>query len=128
MLDSPLDKMVEHWKGSYPAGWDSLVYRIFKHASSLEGVTILPAQIKEKFGRLRFYYDVSLDSGNEVIEKEFSDYVWNMETFSGYVCQDCGTTVDVTTGPLDPTAKYGWILTLCGKCRTYNSMVKDLSK
>lgn len=61
------------------------------------------AQIKEKFGGLRFY----IHSGPEWLY----DLIETAENQSYHVCEQCGSTNDVSTeGP-------GWIQTLCGDCK-----------
>jgi len=68
------------------------------------GVTIPPevpqvtiAQIKEKFGTLRFYYD----GGDDYI----SGMVSLAESLSGLTCEECGSIGERRSG--------GWIRTLC---------------
>ena len=60
-------------------------------------------QVKEKFGRLRVYFD----GANEII--------WNLayksEEDSGIVCEQCGTRDNVSAN------ETGWIRTLCTNCR-----------
>lgn len=61
------------------------------------------AQIKEKFGGLRFYPGGCTDKQWEIIRK--------YEELSYKTCESCGSTEDVTTeGP-------GWIQSLCKNCR-----------
>ena len=55
------------------------------------------AQIKEKFGGLRFYYD----GGDEHI----SGMVRMAESWAGHVCEECGKPGESRSG--------GWIKTLC---------------
>lgn len=62
---------------------------------------VIATQIKEKFGRLNFYYD----GGNEMI----SGMVWMAENLSHEICEHCGSTNDVGSTS-------GWIITLCEKC------------
>lgn len=61
------------------------------------------SQIKEKFGLLRIY----LDGATERMWKQVAHAEWA----SGCVCEQCGSTEDVTT-----RSRGGWILTLCKKC------------
>ena len=58
---------------------------------------VVVAQIKEKFGGLRFYYD----GGDEYI----SGMVRMAETWAGNTCEECGVPGELRMG--------GWIRTLC---------------
>lgn len=60
------------------------------------------AQVKEKFGGLRFY----LDGANE----EQYSIAMQGEHFSYMICESCGTTQNVST-------EGGWLKTLCSNCR-----------
>lgn len=62
---------------------------------SIDQVTV--AQIKEKFGGLRFYYD----GGDDKI----CGMVSMAERWAGSTCQECGQPGELRTG--------GWIRTLC---------------
>jgi hypothetical protein len=72
-------------------------------------------QVKEKFGSLRFYYQINrLTEGTESLDRDFSTIggmVWLAEHMSGKICEYCGTTENVTQD------KGGWISTLCERCR-----------
>lgn len=57
------------------------------------------AQVKEKFGTLRFYGD----GGDDKIH----NMIWFAESFSGKLCEQCGSPAKVRDG--------GWIRTLCDK-------------
>ncbi len=61
------------------------------------------AQVKEKFGGLRFYTTGTNDRQNGMI-----DFA---ERLSLTICESCGTTENVRQN------KSGWIQTLCTKCR-----------
>lgn len=62
---------------------------------------VVVAQIKEKFGGLRFYYD----GGDEYI----SGLVRMAESWAGQSCETCGAPGSPTSG--------GWIKTLCSAHR-----------
>lgn len=85
-------------------GWEKL-YKPLIERCHAEGVAI--AQIKEKFGGLRFYIGPT-DKDTEVLRAA----IWAAEERSFEVCEQCGAEgVDVSTrGP-------GWIQTLCASCR-----------
>jgi hypothetical protein len=57
-------------------------------------------QIKEKFGTLRFYYT----GGDERLTPIVDFY----ESYTQYICEDCGSTVDVGSTS-------GWIRNVCQK-------------
>lgn len=62
-------------------------------------------QIKEKFGGLRYYCNVEGDDDVQTWIAEAEEQAWK-------TCEDCGTTVNVTTG-----GNPSWIRTLCETCR-----------
>lgn len=87
-------------------GWYNLIDRVCSeiYRYCLENNVDIPsfAQIKEKFGLLRIY----MNGYDEEIDRIIS----NASIASYFICEDCGTTRDVSC--------YGtWILTLCSKCR-----------
>jgi hypothetical protein len=63
------------------------------------------AQIKEKFGTLRFYCHHTTTEQNY--------YIDFAESLTGRVCEDCGKPG--TTG--NGKGRRGWIKTLCDECR-----------
>jgi hypothetical protein len=64
-------------------------------------------QIKEKFGALCFYIDPA--HYNTKVGKGMYDIIGNYEAMSRFVCEECGTTVDV--GWCN-----GWIRSICKPC------------
>ena len=84
-----------------PDGWLDLVMEIdARLAAGNPDYRI--AQVKEKFGGLRFY-TCGLTSDERL-------YVQEMETRSFGICQNCGTHANV--GSVDA----GWVATLCDVC------------
>lgn len=97
-------------------------------------IDVRPAQIKEKFGGLRFYYDtqnrkksihaidllgsgtIRLDSADGDLYKEVRRVVDKWEDISYTVCEQCGQ-------PGELRKDLRWIRVLCSDC--YN---KHLSK
>ena len=61
------------------------------------------AQVKEKFGGLRFY-----TNGNDEL---ISGMIWLAESLSYHICEKCGST----EGKL--INNKGWYRTLCNKCK-----------
>jgi len=87
------------------AGWYPLLHTLCKLLQSYaenKSLNIRIAQIKEKFGGLRFYYDGADDYAEGLVRMA--------EAMSWHICEDCGTTESVET-------KGGWIKTLCESCR-----------
>lgn len=64
---------------------------------------VVAVQVKEKFGGLRFYVDGA--------SSEIYAMISFAENMSYHICEQCGTTTNVTTGGK------GWISTLCDSCR-----------
>lgn len=88
----------------WPVGWSGIIVRLSylldRHVRAT-GVDFQLAQIKEKFGGLRFYYDGGDDFVRELVDAA--------EEASLKVCEDCGAD-GVRYQP-----NY-WITTLCGLC------------
>lgn len=64
---------------------------------------VVAAQIKEKFGTLRFYVNHASEAQYEVIHF--------VESLTYDICEECGTTKDVSQD------KGLWVKTLCNSCR-----------
>lgn len=87
-------------EGKLPTDWDeeradAIMDTDLKIADKVHWIRV--AQIKEKFGGLRFYYD----GGDEHI----SGMVTMAEVWAGYTCEQCGDRGTRRDG--------GWIRTLC---------------
>lgn len=80
-------------------GWKPLIDKIFE---VMKNTDIKVEQVKEKFGGLRFYTDLSNDEVDEIISEA--------EAESFKTCEFCGAKDDVTT-------EGGWLKTLCKDCR-----------
>lgn len=90
-------------------GWYTILEKLCATLNSLATPPHV-VQIKEKFGGLRFYVDLRegcSEQDAEVIDKS----IQFTESMSFYVCEDCGTTNDVTV------AGRSWLRTLCPACR-----------
>lgn len=93
-----------HWGMTCGNGWYNLINEL---SEKLEKLGVVAAQVKEKFGGLRFY----LNPCNEDVWEEAHNLVREAEIKSFETCEICGTTENVETkGP-------GWIRTLCNECR-----------
>jgi hypothetical protein len=67
-------------------------------------------QIKEKFSGLRFYYN----GGDDMID----GMVWLAESQSYYICETCGTTINVGRTS-------GWMTTICEDCYKKNERINS---
>lgn len=87
-------------------GWywliDSLCESMQGYINANKKPQVVAAQVKEKFGGLRFYTDGS----NELIE----GMIWLAEHQSYKICEDCGSTEEVSQ------SKGSWIYTKCKEC------------
>jgi hypothetical protein len=97
-------------------GWLSLLLELVQKIESLEkkyklGITV--AQIKEKFGGLRFYIDFVVIDTPEKDQQltEVYEVIREYEQKSLTVCEYCGAP-----GTTENTKKRIWIKTLCKDC------------
>lgn len=97
---------------SIGVGWHGLVNAIV--AKLPEGTQVF--QVKEKFGKLRFYYDLPPEYDSSTAEDDLYDkmdsvykFVYAMEVASGYICEACGHAGELRDD-------LGWMLTLCDAC------------
>jgi len=82
-------------------GWFDLIYSLSKDITTMDD-HVTAAQVKEKFGGLRFYI-------NGTRRPEVFDRISEAESASYSVCELCGK-------PGKPN-NAGWIQTLCEDCR-----------
>lgn len=96
-----------YWGCAHGDGW----FNLLKEAcEKLKDAPIQFAQIKEKFGGLRIYYDyLGSDDENAMSDDEVSDILEDIEDRSLTICEVCGA-------PGKPTGP-GWIQTLCEEHR-----------
>lgn len=90
------------WHRCVGPGWKSLVDE-FVEACNWAGGLIF--DVKEKWGGLRIHF-LSPEETYGRLEKLADD----LEDRSFKICEDCGA-------PGTPKSNYGWIRTLCDKCR-----------
>ena len=102
-IGMPPEKSCMAWGIDVGDGWYELIDNLCDTLKDLQdGNMIIAAQIKEKFGGLRFY----VYSANK---KQF-DAIDEAEKLSYKICEKCGTKEGVSqTG--------GWIKTLCENCK-----------
>ena len=96
------------WGCDVGDGWFGLIAKTCARVQAVldadksKSLTFVFAQIKEKFGGLRLYYDGSFPQFRAIIN--------DAESESFLTCEECGTKKNVET-------KGHWIKTLCEKCR-----------
>lgn len=74
---------------------------------------IQAAQVKEKFGGLRFYYSCeNVENIDESVLKVVDFFIAEAEKQSKITCQFCGDIADFNS-----TSKTNWITTLCKQCK-----------
>jgi hypothetical protein len=83
----------------WPFGWNGIVRQIFELCEANK-YQIAVAQVKEKFGGLRFYYDV-IGQRNEELDRKIA----SIENQSDKTCDICGAG-GIKGGK-------GWIVTRC---------------
>jgi len=92
-----------------PQGWQQLVDGLCKYLVAIKAdISVL--QIKEKFGTLRFYYQIGpKDKAQLDKETRIAHVVGFTEYLSSTICQNDGK----------PATAYnnGWAKTLCEKCK-----------
>ena len=89
------------WGCSVSNGWYDIIWELSEKVEPLIGDTdICAAQVKEKFGTLRFYV-------NDYSNEEINQLVQEAETKTNDTCEICGLEGSRRSG--------GWIVTLCDK-------------
>ena len=114
------------------AGWFDIIWNLCSEVTEVyekagKEIDFVPAQIKEKFGTLRFYYDVGgvtkpfhafdilgagtirFDDESTELYREIRDIVRKWEKKSAETCEECGKP-----GVLRKDLR--WVLTLCDEC------------
>ena len=103
--DLPMTETCLCWGLECGSGWYTLIDKLCGylqfHIDHNKHPQIETVQVKEKFGTLRFYTDGADDFQNGAIG--FA------ESMSAEICEDCGSTDNVTRTT-------GWIMTKCAKC------------
>jgi len=93
-------------------GWNDIILHTHKMLSFINPDYKI-AQIKEKFGTLRYYYDYNfpddLDYEDQRIRMDIMDAVVSyQERHSEHTCEYCGQ--------LGSLRKRGWLKTMCNSC------------
>lgn len=93
------------WGFSHGNGWYKIMDELCEKVSKLEGFKF--AQIKEKFGTLRVYYDGPHNEKDREIAREA---VWEAEQKSAETCEICGEPAKLNNSG-------GWLSTECKICK-----------
>jgi hypothetical protein len=95
------------WQVACGDGWRDLLLKL-KHDLEMTRVPYEICQIKEKFGGLRFYVDITGDA-TEKSRDEFNALIEKAESDSVTICEGCGNPGE--------RGGEGWITTACKSCR-----------
>ena len=112
-------------------GWDDPLERLSYKLEALNvqlydrwKVRVVVAQVKEKFGTLRFYFDCLVDGNDEPTREQVvllhyaediaAAYVHKAEEECYGLCEECGTSIGIEESPRCCTL--GWFRYLCRDC------------
>ena len=94
----------------------SITDRYVKEEILPENIDLLPIQIKEKFGILRYYYSFedmpykeSVDDSKKKLRNDIAYIVHNYQEKSMSICENCGKSGQLR-------ADLPWEQTLCDQC------------
>lgn len=91
-------------------GWNQLLSELCEKIEAIlpDENAIIVAQIKEKFGGLRFYYD--LMNGNDHLYNDIDKFITEAEEKAWKTCEVCGQ-------PGEVKINHGWYQVICEKCK-----------
>jgi len=72
------------------------------------------SQIKQKFGGLRYYYDISFNSYDDIRREIMDDVVAAAEVDASHTCEMCGT--DKYNAGVETRTDYYFYYTYCKEC------------
>ena len=114
-----------YWGIDVGDGWYDLMDELcssLQDYSDKMNIQVVATQVKEKFGELRFYYDIhykenfnnglSLNERNnliDVIDKEVEKIISNAEYRSENECEKCGKQYHIKS-------INGWMMNICEEC------------
>ena len=142
------NNLYRKWGFECSGGWypllreccEAIVARYAKDGIGIEEIDFVPAQIKEKFGTLRFYYGYTdspcgiaafdnlatgesirfdpksedeIDDAKEKLRQDIREIVRSAEQKSKYTCERCGAKGELRN---DKDAGIFRVLTLCSSC------------
>jgi hypothetical protein len=100
------------WGFEVGDGWSDLIVTLCVRIDSIlreaPGAQFEILQVKEKFGALRFYYEI--DGVEESISEAVLEAVMLAGKASVHICERCGR-------PGDHGSKEGWLFTRCAVCQ-----------
>jgi hypothetical protein len=100
------------WGFAVGDGWcvllETLCARLDTILAAAPGAAMAVVQVKEKFGGLRFYYD--LQGADEAISEAMREAVDLAEAASARICEQCGRR-----GARRDSG--GWLSTVCAACQ-----------
>lgn len=98
------DMQVSLMRFGFPGdGWFDLIKDLCEKITA-EGISITVMQVKEKFGGLRFYFDMNAGTTQEQYTR-VNELVVEAEAKSEVTCEDCGQPGKIRSG--------SWIRCLC---------------
>src|SRR5438128_1758264 len=110
LLTNPY-KHRKYWLHDIAPGWHQLVIPLLKELEELGGSIV---QVKEKFGGLRFYFELHQTEDREQRRavRAFRLKVANVEDDSTSICEYCGSPGKISNNKLS-----SWVKTLCEVCK-----------
>lgn len=99
----------DNWFYECPEGWHKLFYELLQKINEIlkqENGSLQIHQVKEKFGGLRFYYELNNCSKKAIEQICALEYIAECESYK--VCVHCGKPVKYRTT--------GWITYICEEC------------
>ena len=99
-----MSDQIDKWKDDVGPGWLPLIEVLDRQLRRLDPDYRI-AQVKEKFGGLRYYIGTSDDCTNTDRMYAVIDAI---ESLSFRICEDCGRPGEIREG--------GWFRTLCDEC------------
>lgn len=100
-----MKKTCMHWGFSHGNGWYDLIDKL---SEKLEPFGVVAAQVKEKFGSLRFYLNYPHHLDDKTFDK-IREIKNEFELKSSSICENCGK-------PGKTISDEGWLRTICDKC------------
>ena len=99
-----MSDQIDKWKDDVGPGWLPLIEVLDRQLTRLDPDYRI-AQVKEKFGGLRYY--ITTSEGCTNTDRMYA-IIDTIESLSFRICEDCGRPGEVR--------KNGWIRTLCDEC------------
>ena len=109
-------------------GWLELIKLVCQHfqirLDDEDVEKIQFAQIKEKFGLLRIYFNVSItNKKDDRIFWDLHNFISTIEAVSSIVCEDCGKIKNKNFEVKTRVPRTWWKRTLCDKCNKIDKQI-----